>query len=151
MAVASISALAASQPSALHSCTSLRQDPGSPASPMDMESALAELGTLRSEMAALQAALTVLKGTRHSPSQHDCQQALMVHVYPPWHIMHTVPIIQHNKSSKSFAGCICKTPLMHRLSTAAEHGPLLVLGCSQFTLYGVERMSASVCAARSFL
>ncbi|DBA70684.1 TPA: hypothetical protein ACH3X2_012061 [Trebouxia sp. C0005] len=31
---------------------------------MDMESALAELGTLRSEMAALQAALTVLKGDK---------------------------------------------------------------------------------------
>ncbi len=38
---------------------------------MDMESALAELGALRSEMAALQAALTVLKGIRHSASWHD--------------------------------------------------------------------------------
>ena len=75
VAVASISALAASHTSALHSCTSLRQDPDSPAPPMDMEAALAELGTLRSEMAALQAAITVLKGIKHSSSQHDCNRA----------------------------------------------------------------------------
>lgn len=42
---------------------------------MDMEAALAELGTLRSEMAALQAAITVLKGIKHSSSQHDCNRA----------------------------------------------------------------------------
>ncbi len=87
VAVASMSALAASQPPALNSSTSLRQDPDSLASPMDMESALAELGTLRAEMAALQAALTVLKGIRHSPNQHDCNRALMVHVCPLRHIM----------------------------------------------------------------
>lgn len=148
-----MSALAASLPSALNSSTSVRQDPGSPASPMDMQSALAELGTLRSEMAALQAALTVLKGITHSTSQQDCDRALQPDgscASPPaHHDVHTVPIIQYKNSSRSFAGCICKTPLPHGLSTAAER-PLPVLGCPQVTLYGLERMSASCVLPEAF-
>ena len=103
VAVASMSALAASQPSVLNSSTSLRQDPGSSASPMDMQSALAELGTLRSEMAALQAALTVLKGITHSTSQQDCNRALQPDgscASPPaHHDVHTVPIIQYKTAA----------------------------------------------------
>ena len=117
---------------------------------MDMESALAELGTLRSEMAALQAALTVLKGIRYSSSQHDCNKALQPDnscvARLARHDVHTVAIIHHIKSSRSFADCICKKPLAHALSTAVQC-PLPVPGCPQVTFYGLQHMSASVFAA----
>ena len=57
-----MSALAACQPTGLQSCNSLQQD--APGQPLMMESAMAELCTLRAEMAALQAALTILKGIK---------------------------------------------------------------------------------------
>lgn len=66
VAVASKSALAACQPVAAQSGVSPAFQPLASGAPTDMESALSELSTLRSEMAAMQAALGVLKGSQMS-------------------------------------------------------------------------------------
>lgn len=66
IAVASKSALAACQPIAAQSGVPPAFQPSASGARTDMESALSELSTLRSEMAAMQAALGVLKGSQMS-------------------------------------------------------------------------------------
>ena len=71
-----MSALSAYELSVKHSCSSRQQVAESCEQPADTESALAELSKLRSEMAALQAALTVLKGTQNSLAARACLHSL---------------------------------------------------------------------------
>lgn len=74
VAVASKSALAACQPVAALSGDAAPFQPFVTGTPIDTELALAELSTLRSEMAAMQAALGVLKGSQNT-TQANCSSA----------------------------------------------------------------------------
>lgn len=74
VAVASKSALAACQPGVALSGSPASVQLLASATPIDMESALAELNRLRSEMAAMQAALGVLKGSQNT-TQANCSSA----------------------------------------------------------------------------
>ena len=80
VAVASKSALAACQPVAALSGSAASFQPFATGTPIDMESALTELYTLRSEMAAMQAALGVLKGSQKTTEEiATVQGALLCH------------------------------------------------------------------------
>ena len=85
VAVASKSALAACQPVAALSGNGAPLQPLASGTSIDLESALAELNALRSEMAALQAALGVLKGSQNTTEGVAAvQEALLCHTSRKW-------------------------------------------------------------------